>query len=214
MQDIAAGHVRVDVLYDRFSPRKKAIIDIAGTVLFLLPLSLLIIEGSVWYVQEAYTSGEISGDPGGLPHRLDRVDLVGQERNGVVLAEHGVGSQEGHLLALVPVREARSQVLIGLLFGDKVSTEKFHLGLNVGVNISDLSGVDGTKSRTGFMLGLLGEWRFADRWYLQPEMAFVYVTAIITVMLFWRHRSNIRNLLSGAEGKIAHKPSSGPDDGS
>lgn len=63
------GHVRVDVLYDRFSARKKAIVNIAGTVLFLLPLSVLIIEGSVWYVQEAYSSGEISGDPGGLPYR-------------------------------------------------------------------------------------------------------------------------------------------------
>ena len=63
------GHVRVDVLYDRFTPRNKAIVNIAGTILFLLPLSVLIIEGSVWYVQEAYTSGEISGDPGGLPHR-------------------------------------------------------------------------------------------------------------------------------------------------
>ena len=63
------GHVRVDVLYDRFSPRWKAIINIGGTVLFLVPLSVLIIEGSVWYVQEAYTSGEVSGDPGGLPHR-------------------------------------------------------------------------------------------------------------------------------------------------
>jgi TRAP-type mannitol/chloroaromatic compound transport system permease small subunit len=63
------GHVRVDVLYDRFSPRGKAIVNIAGTVLFLLPLSLLIIEGSVWYVQEAYNSGEISGDPGGLQYR-------------------------------------------------------------------------------------------------------------------------------------------------
>ena len=63
------GHVRVDVLYDRFSPRKKAIVNIAGTVLFLLPLSVLIIEGSVWYVQEAYSSGEISGDPGGLRYR-------------------------------------------------------------------------------------------------------------------------------------------------
>jgi TRAP-type mannitol/chloroaromatic compound transport system permease small subunit len=63
------GHVRVDVLYDRFSPRRKAIVNIAGTVLFLLPLSVLIIEGSVWYVQEAYRSGEISGDPGGLPYR-------------------------------------------------------------------------------------------------------------------------------------------------
>jgi TRAP-type mannitol/chloroaromatic compound transport system permease small subunit len=63
------GHVRVDVLYDRFSARNKAIVNIAGTVLFLLPLSVLIIEGSVWYVQEASYSGEVSGDPGGLPHR-------------------------------------------------------------------------------------------------------------------------------------------------
>ncbi len=63
------GHVRVDILYDRFSPRWKAIINIAGTLLLLLPLSVLVIEGSVWYVQEAFTSGEISGDPGGLTHR-------------------------------------------------------------------------------------------------------------------------------------------------
>jgi len=61
--------VRVDVLYDGFSPRWKAIVNIAGTVLLLLPLSVLIIEGSVWYVQEAYSSGEVSGDPGGLPYR-------------------------------------------------------------------------------------------------------------------------------------------------
>ena len=63
------SHVRVDVLYDRFPPRWKAIVNIGGAVLFLLPLAVLIVEGSVWYVQEAYSSGEVSGDPGGLPHR-------------------------------------------------------------------------------------------------------------------------------------------------
>ena len=63
------SHVRVDVLYDRFSPRWKAIVNIGGTMLFLLPLSILVIEGSVWYVHEAYSSGEVSGDPGGLPYR-------------------------------------------------------------------------------------------------------------------------------------------------
>jgi TRAP-type mannitol/chloroaromatic compound transport system permease small subunit len=63
------GHVRVDVLYDHFSPRWKATVNILGTLLLLLPLSVLIIEGSVWYVNEAFTSGEISGDPGGLTHR-------------------------------------------------------------------------------------------------------------------------------------------------
>lgn len=63
------GHVRVDILYDRFSPRWKAIVNIGGTLLLLLPLSLLVIEGSIWYVTEAFNSGEISGDPGGLRYR-------------------------------------------------------------------------------------------------------------------------------------------------
>ena len=63
------GHVRVDVLYDRFPPRRKAVINVAGTVLFLLPLCVLVIEGSVWYVHEAFITGEVSGDPGGLPYR-------------------------------------------------------------------------------------------------------------------------------------------------
>ena len=63
------GHVRVDILYDRFSPRWKAIVNIGGTLLLILPLSVLVIEGSVWYVQEAFTTGEISGDPGGLSYR-------------------------------------------------------------------------------------------------------------------------------------------------
>ncbi len=63
------GHVRVDILYDRFSPKWKAIVNIGGTLLFLIPLSVLIANGSTWYVHEAYTQGEISGDPGGLTHR-------------------------------------------------------------------------------------------------------------------------------------------------
>jgi TRAP-type mannitol/chloroaromatic compound transport system permease small subunit len=63
------GHVRVDILYDRLSPRTQAVINIAGTLLMLIPLSVLIIEGSIWFVHEAYQVGEISGDPGGLTHR-------------------------------------------------------------------------------------------------------------------------------------------------
>ncbi len=63
------GHVRVDVLYDHFSPRWKALVNIGGTLIFLIPLSVLIIEGSIWYVHEAFVTGEISGDPGGLTMR-------------------------------------------------------------------------------------------------------------------------------------------------
>ncbi len=63
------GHVRVDVLYDRFPPRVQAVINIAGTLLFLIPLSVLIADGSLWFVHEAFELDEISGDPGGLTHR-------------------------------------------------------------------------------------------------------------------------------------------------
>ena len=63
------GHVRVDVIYDRLNIKKKAMINIVGTILFLIPFSIFIGTGSFDFVMEAYTSGEISGDPGGLTHR-------------------------------------------------------------------------------------------------------------------------------------------------
>lgn len=37
-------------------------------------------------------------------------------------------------------------------------------------------------------------------WYGNIEA--ITVTAVMTVILFWRHRSNIQNLISGKEGKI------------
>jgi len=63
------AHVRVDFLYDRFGYKTKAMINIMGTLLFLIPLALLIIYGSYDFVMDAYTTGEISEDPGGLTHR-------------------------------------------------------------------------------------------------------------------------------------------------
>ena len=39
-------------------------------------------------------------------------------------------------------------------------------------------------------------------WWLRPEPAFIAVMAVITAILFWRHRENIANLLNGTEKKI------------
>lgn len=63
------GHVRVDLIYDRLTQRKKAMINMIGAVLFILPISLLIGIDSIDFVKEAYESGEQSGDPGGLTNR-------------------------------------------------------------------------------------------------------------------------------------------------
>jgi len=38
--------------------------------------------------------------------------------------------------------------------------------------------------------------------WLWPEQPVIIAMVVLTVLLFWRHRSNIANLLSGEEGKI------------
>ena len=63
------GHVRVDFLFDNFSKRKKAIVNIIGTLCFLIPFALLILTGSIQFVNDAFITQEISEDPGGLPFR-------------------------------------------------------------------------------------------------------------------------------------------------
>lgn len=63
------GHVRVDLIYDRLTDKKKAIINMVGVVTFILPIALLIGIGSIDYVIESYISNERSGDPGGLTNR-------------------------------------------------------------------------------------------------------------------------------------------------
>ena len=39
--------------------------------------------------------------------------------------------------------------------------------------------------------------------WLWPEPPVILAMAVMTVMLYWRHRSNISNLLNGKEGKIS-----------
>ncbi|HEX9803960.1 MAG TPA: glycerol-3-phosphate 1-O-acyltransferase PlsY [Gammaproteobacteria bacterium] len=42
-------------------------------------------------------------------------------------------------------------------------------------------------------------------WLLAPQMEYIILFSVLSLLLIWRHRSNIRNLMSGAEGKIGNK---------
>jgi hypothetical protein len=46
-----------------------------------------------------------------------------------------------------------SQILMGLIFGDDLNTENLEFGLSAGINFTDLSGLDGTNSKSGLQLG-------------------------------------------------------------
>jgi TRAP-type mannitol/chloroaromatic compound transport system permease small subunit len=61
-------HVRVDIVYAKFSDRTKHIVDFVSALLCAV-LSVLVIWFSLHYVQQAYVIDEGSPDPGGIPHR-------------------------------------------------------------------------------------------------------------------------------------------------
>ena len=62
-------HVRVDILYEKFSTAVQDWIDFAAAVATLI-ISIIIIKLSLGFVEQAYFAGEISPDPGGLHYRF------------------------------------------------------------------------------------------------------------------------------------------------
>ena len=60
-------HVRVDVFQSRWSPRRQAQVELAGTLGLLLPFVLVVLVTSVEPTLHAWRIGEMSPDPGGLP---------------------------------------------------------------------------------------------------------------------------------------------------
>ncbi len=63
------GHVRVDILYTKFSNKQKAWVDFIGTFIFLIPFCVIIICSSLNFISASWAVREISPDPGGLPGR-------------------------------------------------------------------------------------------------------------------------------------------------
>ena len=65
------NHVRVDILYQSqyLSNKHRALINIFGILLFLIPFCVLILITTWPFVENAYYYLEGSPDPGGLPYR-------------------------------------------------------------------------------------------------------------------------------------------------
>jgi TRAP-type mannitol/chloroaromatic compound transport system permease small subunit len=61
------GHVRVDVFYADAAPRTRALIDLGGSLLLLLPFMLLLLYFSAPYVARSWTILETSRETSGIP---------------------------------------------------------------------------------------------------------------------------------------------------
>jgi TRAP-type mannitol/chloroaromatic compound transport system permease small subunit len=61
------AHVRVDVVYGRLGPRGRAVVDLCGHLVLLVPTAIIIILYSRTYVGNAWRILEGSGEVGGIP---------------------------------------------------------------------------------------------------------------------------------------------------
>jgi glycerol-3-phosphate acyltransferase PlsY len=146
------------------------------------------------------------------------VTLVGDSFKGLIpmLVAHGLGASE-IVLALTAMAAFLGHlypVFFGFQGGKGVATA---LGAQFGLH-------------WGLGLTVAGTWLFVAKvmnisslaalismalaplylWLIWPSHELVIMQTMMTVMLIWRHRSNIRNLMSGAEGKISKE--SGPEE--
>jgi len=64
----AEEHVRVDIFYRTMSARRRAWVDIAGVIVFLIPLCAFLAWASFDFVTQSWRLGESSRESGGLPY--------------------------------------------------------------------------------------------------------------------------------------------------
>ncbi len=61
------GHVRVDIFYADAGPRRRALVDLCGALLLLLPFMLVLLWFAVPYVGRSWAILETSRETSGLP---------------------------------------------------------------------------------------------------------------------------------------------------
>jgi TRAP-type mannitol/chloroaromatic compound transport system permease small subunit len=61
------GHVRVDIFYAQAGPRRRALIDLIGALVFLLPFAIVLVLLSISYAARSWAILERSPETSGLP---------------------------------------------------------------------------------------------------------------------------------------------------
>ena len=61
---------------------------------------------------------------------------------------------------------APAQVVLAMLFGDKLASDNFNIGLEIGMNLANVTDLSGAAFARGTLFGLFGSWRFSEHYHL------------------------------------------------
>ncbi|MCK4556981.1 MAG: PorT family protein [Candidatus Aminicenantes bacterium] len=78
------------------------------------------------------------------------------------------------IFVLFLVNMANAQVLIALLFGDKLTSEKFEMGIRIAENFSNMTNTPDSKMRPGFAFGIYGIYKLNEKFDIQADLFFNY----------------------------------------
>jgi len=101
------------------------------------------------------------------------------------------------LLTLAGV-QTRGQVLIALLFGDKLNSGNLEFGLSGGLNASNIHAYPGADYKTGLALGLYFNIKINDRWYIHPEANPKFPTGVDHLQVYSLNDQVLDSLFSQA----------------
>ena len=93
-------HVRVDIFYRKLSSRRRAIVDLTGTLVFLLPMAGFLVVASWDYVATSWAIREASREAGGLPFPFVPILKSLIPATAVMLVLQGVADSLGAILSL------------------------------------------------------------------------------------------------------------------
>jgi TRAP-type mannitol/chloroaromatic compound transport system permease small subunit len=99
------GHVRVDIFYANASPRRRALIDLIGAVVLLVPFAIALTVLSLPYVTRSWAILERSRETSGLPLVFALKTLI--PAFALLLALQGVSQAIRAVLVLVGPAEPR-----------------------------------------------------------------------------------------------------------
>lgn len=102
------------------------------------------------------------------------------------------------LLLVILVKLSFSQVLIALVFGDKLNNDRLEFGLNIGINSSSITNIDHSKMQYGLNLGLNFIYKFNDRFIMNPSLYFSYPLGAMELTPYETADSNLNELLTNA----------------
>ena len=94
-------HVRVDIFYRGMSVRYRAAVNLAGTAVFLLPMTVFLAISSWDYVWTSWVIREASREAGGLPYPFVPILKSLIPATAVLLSLQGVANLIGSVMILI-----------------------------------------------------------------------------------------------------------------